>query len=150
MNILRRLLCFSIILIIAVNVNAETGAGNMDQSTNKEIVLITIGTKVFEAEVIVNKTSDDFLNRLPLTLEMKDLNSNEKFFYFKDKLPANSLAVKSIKSGDLLLYGDDCLVLFYKSFTTTYAYTRIANIINTEGLANALGSGTVKITFRKK
>ncbi len=49
-----------------------------------------------------------------------------------------------------MLYGDNCVVVFYETFTTTYQYTPIGHIPNTEGLKEALGSGKVTIIFTIK
>ena len=49
-----------------------------------------------------------------------------------------------------MLYGDNCLVLFYESFSTSYSYTPIGYVENPDGLAVVLGSGDVQITFRMK
>ena len=56
----------------------------------------------------------------------------------------------SIKSGDLKLFGDDCLVVFYESFSTSYSYTDIGQIDNPDGLKDALGSENVTVTFELK
>jgi hypothetical protein len=49
--------------------------------------------------------------------------------------------------GDILLWGNNTLVLFYKSFNTPYRYTKIGKINNTSGLAAALGGGDIKVSF---
>lgn len=59
---------------------------------------------------------------------MGELNGNEYFAYLDDTLPAAAEDVGRIESGDVMLYGDDCLVVFYESFDTSYRYTRIGKI----------------------
>lgn len=65
-------------------------------------------------------------------------------------LPANEVEVNKIKAGDIMLYGSNCIVVFYKSFDTTYKYTRIGRITKTKGLKKALGEGRIKARFSKK
>lgn len=46
-----------------------------------------------------------------------------------------------------MLYGDRCVVLFYEDFSTSYRYTPLGKIQDSTGLAQAVGSGAVTVTF---
>ena len=48
-----------------------------------------------------------------------------------------------------MLYGSDCLVIFYESFNTTYSYTRIGRIDNADNLDGVVGSGSVNVRISK-
>ena len=108
---------------------------------------ITIGANTFNARLYNNATVAAFKTRLPMTINMAELNGNEKYFDLPDNLPANASNPGTIQTGDLMLYGSNTLVLFYKSFSTSYNYTPMGRIDNTSGLTAALGSGNVTATF---
>lgn len=108
---------------------------------------ITVGSSVFTASLYENATATAFKAMLPLTINMSELNGNEKFYDFPSNLPSNASNPGSIQNGDIMLYGSRTLVLFYKSFSTSYNYTRIGKVDNISGYATALGSGAVAVTF---
>jgi hypothetical protein len=120
---------------------------NEDSLTMTDTITITIGDKVFTATLEANATAAAFKAMLPLTVNMTELNGNEKFFDFPNNLPTNASNPHNINSGDLMLWGSKTLVIFYKTFSTSYNYTRMGKIENSNGLADALGSGNVTVTF---
>ena len=110
-------------------------------------LVIEANGKRFSATLYENETVNAFRQLLPLTLNMSELNGNEKYYYLNSTLPTDSSCPEEIHSGDLMLYGDSCLVLFYKNFSTSYSYTSLGKIDDPSGLADAVGSGDVQITF---
>lgn len=108
---------------------------------------VTIGSSSFSAVLYNNTTTEALIAHLPLTVTMSELNGNEKYFYLESALPTVSEQVEEIHAGDLMLYGDDCLVLFYQSFFTPYSYTRLGYLTDTNGLEEAVGSGSIEVSF---
>jgi hypothetical protein len=118
-----------------------------DNAVKSNKVRIKIGASTFTATLLDNPTAKAFKALLPLTISMKELNNNEKFFDLPKSLPTNSSVPASIQSGDLMLYGSNTLVLFYKSFSTSYSYSKLGKIEDVNGLVAALGTGNVTVTF---
>ena len=108
---------------------------------------ITIGDKAFDATLADNPTAAGFRALLPLSVSMSELNGNEKLYRLPANLPAQPSRPASIQSGDVMLYGANTVVLFYKSFDTSYSYTRIGRIEDPAGLERAVGAGSVTVTF---
>ena len=109
---------------------------------------IMVGSTSFTATLYDNAAAKALIEQLPMTLNMSELNGNEKYDYLDHNLPTDPGRPSEIKAGDLMLYGNNCLVLFYESFSTSYSYTPLGYIDDPEGLAEALGSGSVQITFK--
>ncbi|RKT01805.1 cyclophilin-like fold protein [Chryseobacterium defluvii] len=112
-------------------------------------VKIKVGSQTFTATLLDNNSAKAFKEMLPLTINMVELNANEKYYDLPNSLPTNSSNPGTIKNGDLMLYGSKTLVLFYKIFSTSYSYTKLGSVDDVTGLASALGSGNVTITFEK-
>ena len=88
-------------------------------------ISILINGRPFEVSLEQNETTQAFQKLLPLKITMNELNGNEKYRYLESMLPSNPIKVETIEAGDIMLYGDNCLVLFYEDFKTSYSYTRI-------------------------
>lgn len=127
--------------------NVVANNSNDVLNTDSMRLKIAVGTNTFNATLYNNATVTAFKTRLPLTLNMTELNGNEKYFDLPSGLPAHASNLGTIQAGDVMLYGSNTLVLFYKSFSTSYNYTRLARIDNPSGLVPALGSGNVTVKF---
>lgn len=110
-------------------------------------VKITLGGKSYTATLCGTDAAKEFAKMLPLTLDMNELNGNEKYCYLDLSLPTDSSCPRNINAGDIMLYVSGCLVLFYESFTTSYSYTPIGGMADSAGLADALGGGSATVTF---
>ena len=108
---------------------------------------VTVNGQKFSASLAENETARAFAAKLPLTLEMRELNGNEKYFYLQEDLPAQAARPGRIEAGDIMLYGSSCIVLYYESFSTSYSYTRIGKIDDAAGLATAAGTAALRVTF---
>lgn len=117
------------------------------QTSNSNTMKITVGSQTFMATLADNQTATAFKELLPMTINMSELNNNEKYYGLPQSLPTNASNPGTIQNGDLMLYGSSTFVVFYKTFSTSYSYTRIGSIDNPSGLQNALGSGNVTVTF---
>ena len=108
---------------------------------------IIVGTNVFPATLYNNATVTAFKVKLPMSINMVELNGNEKYFDLAGKLPVSSSNPTMVQSGDLMLYGSNTLVLFYKTFSTSYSYTPLGRVDNPADLSAALGIGNVTVSF---
>ena len=124
-----------------------SGSGDNGSNNNSNNLKITIGPVSFNATLDNNETAKAFKRLLPMTVDMSELHGNEKYYYLSKGLPTASSNPGTIRTGDLMLYGSTCVVLFYETFSTSYNYTRLGRITNPSGLASALGSGGVNVTF---
>ena len=112
------LLSFLIFLITACN---SIYGDSATMNTLNNYVNLRINNKEYKLILYDNDTARDFLRMLPLTITMNDLNSNEKYYNLSKSLTTKSERAGSIKRGDFMLYGNNCLVLFYESFSTSYS-----------------------------
>jgi hypothetical protein len=124
-----------------------SSSSNNSLNTDSMKLKITIGANAFTAMLYKNESTAAFKEKLPMTISMKELHGNEKYFDLPDNLPANASNPGTIQTGDLMLYGSNTVVLFYKTFSTPYNYTRLGCLDNPAGLAATLGSGDITVKF---
>ena len=127
-----------------------TGCGGNSKAQEVKImdsVKISINGQNFSARLEDNPSARAFAKKLPFEVDMQELNGNEKYFYLDSDLPSDSERVKQIHAGDLMLFGSNCVVIFYKDFATSYSYTRLGKIDNAADLSKVLGGGNVHVKF---
>ena len=148
-NKIKPLLFLPLIFIVVSGFVYFIKGVEMQTNNNKVMsdIKIEIGGRKFAATLFDNATTQALKSRFPLKLDMVELNANEKYADLPVNLPAKASNPGIIKAGDIMLYGTSTLVIFYETFNTRYAYTKIGRIENTAGLKEALGSGDVAVTF---
>jgi hypothetical protein len=134
----------------AADTLASNGNGGSNSSLTLNKMKIQIGSKTFIATLYDNPTVTEFKAMLPLTLEMSELNGNEKYFHLSKNLPADAANPGTIQAGDLMLWQSNSLVLFYKTFRTSYSYTKVGRIDDASELVAAVGSGSVTVRFESE
>lgn len=139
----------SIFISNATSCNKRVEINNKENNNTmeNEKIKITVNSKTFTAILFDNNSAKEFKKMLPITITMNELNGNEKKYDFQNSLPTNSFNPETIKNGDLMLYGIKTLVLFYKTFPTSYNYTKLGKVIDVTNFASTLGGGNVTVTF---
>jgi hypothetical protein len=110
---------------------------------------VTVGAKTFAAQMLDNETTRALLARLPMTVNMSELNGKEKYYVLPNDLPAETTETPAtIYAGEIMRWSTNTLVLFYSTFANSYSgYVRLGRIEDIAGLVTALGSGSVLVTF---
>lgn len=125
----------------------DSGNGNEGEKETTMNITIRIGDSSFVATLENNVTARAFASLLPMTVVMTEMNGNEKYHYLSENLPTDSRRPGTIHAGDLMLYGSNCLVLFYETFSSSYSYTSLGRVPDPSGLVSAFGKGDVTVTF---
>ena len=110
---------------------------------------MTIGERRFAITPADTDAARAFAAMLPLTLDMEELNGNEKKKELPIPLPSDASRPGTIRNGDVLLWGSRTVVVFYRTFESSYAYTRLGRVDDPAGLPQSLGRDDVRVVFSK-
>lgn len=106
-----------------------------------------VGERRFAITLADTAAARAFAAQLPLTLDMADLNGNEKHADLPKALPADASRPGTIHNGDLMLYGSNTVVVFYETFRSSYSYTRLGWVDDPGDLSRALGRREAQVAF---
>lgn len=132
-----------------VSAGAESEVQKEEENTGIKFISIRVNGESYLMSVDSGKAGQEFATSTPFELEMLDLNNNEKYYTGSDTLPVKNYKPEHINAGDVMLYGDNTIVIFYKSFDTQYEYTRLGRIVSPESLESVMGNGKVTVEFFK-
>ena len=140
---------FLLIICAALLMTSCGESSEVQEVKTLNAIKITVGGKTFAATLENNPAARAFAENFPLEVDMNELNGNEKYFYLDRDLPSNSEHVGKIHAGDLMLFGSNCVVIFYKDFSTSYNYTRLGKLEDAADLEKVLGAGNVRVKFEE-
>lgn len=127
---------------------SESSQSAGDTSSEEDAMLkITVGEQEFLATFEDNSSAREFQELLaqgPLTVEMEDYGGFEKVGALGSTLTRNDQRITT-QPGDVILYQGNQITIYYG--TNTWSFTRLARITDLTGLTEALGNGTVQVTF---
>lgn len=129
------------------SMTVDPGGKNEEEESMISKIVIKINEREFTATLEETETAQAFAKLLPLEKSMVELNGNEKYYDLHQNLPSDPKQVGRIEVGDLMLFQNNFIVVFYKSHSTSYSYTRIGKIDDPTGLAEAVGNGDVMMSF---
>lgn len=129
-------LAFIFILLILMLIKKANNKINVDVNESDDIMSIKaiIDDTVVDIKLEDSNLANEFINLLPMELTMNELNGNEKYAYLNTTFNVKPTNPKHINKGDVMIYGNNCLVIFYKSFDTSYTYTKLGHIDNLPNL----------------
>lgn len=86
----------------------------------------------------------EMMQKAPVVINMRDYSGFEKAGALGTGLPTSN-SQTTTRSGDIVLYNGNQIVIFYGS--NSWSYTRLGKIDDLSGWEDALGGGDVTVTF---
>lgn len=128
---------------------AAPDAAQASKRSEESRMWMTVGERRFAITLADTEAARAFVAMLPLTLDMEELNGNEKKKELPSPLPTDASRPGTIRNGDLLLWGSRTVVVFYQTFESPYSYTRLGRVDDPSGLPQSLGRYDVRVVFSK-
>ncbi|MDO4405546.1 MAG: cyclophilin-like fold protein [Atopobiaceae bacterium] len=133
-----------------LNSEPEAVESTAQEEVNPMQISVTINGTAFTATLDDGVAGQQMLERLPMSLHMEELHGNEKYSYTGEPFDGEEYLPTTIEAGDLMVYGGDCLVLFYETFDNDrWQYQRVGKIDDVSKLAEVCGKNSVYVDFEQ-
>lgn len=139
--------------VMAASDAAENNAAVSEEQNKEETMMqqttfyVTVGETTFSATFADNSGAQAWKELLAdgdVTIQMSDYAGFEKVGALGQSLPTSN-SQTTTQAGDIVLYQGDQIVIFYGS--NSWSYTRLGKIDDLTGWEEALGNGSVSVTF---
>ena len=131
-----------------VEITVRLADSENEENTEDTVKMkVKIGDKAFTATLEDNAAVAELVEMMkkePITIRMNDYSGFEKVGSLGKSLTRSDVRTTTT-AGDIVLYNGDQIVMFYGS--NSWSYTRIGRIDDLTGWEDALGSGSVTVTF---
>ena len=119
----------------------NNGRENIQEQTIKDIgtlpdIQIKYNGIYYRAKPTISYAAQNFIKTFPLSVTMSDEGTNQKKGCVYQKFDGDSDKPKNIQKGDLLLYGDSCVVIATEDFVGYSQYKKIGHIDNLGDMAS--------------
>lgn len=141
---MKKRMTFAFILMISIffTVNAQEKEMTMNAS-------VSIGTKSYSVTAEDNEAAKFFFDRVPRSLTMNEWAGNSEYYArLSEKINTDGIKSPSVfETGDIAIYNNTSLVIFYADTKNTAGYAKIGHITEAVGLKDALKAAKGKVIF---
>lgn len=130
----------------AADAGPSSGMASSEEASTMKMN-VNINGHDFTATLEQNAAVDALVEMMrgsAVTLQMSDYSGFEKVGSLGTSLPASNQQTTT-QAGDIVLYNSSQIVIFYGS--NSWSYTRLGHIDDLSGWTEALGDGSVSVTF---
>ena len=125
----------------AGNTTADSDTGDISEMK----MIVNVNGTEFKATLENNSAVETLVSMIesnPLELDLRDYGGFEKVGSLGFSLPSSNRQITT-RSGDIVLYQGNQIVMFYGS--NSWSYTKLGHIDNLHGWEDALGRGSVTV-----
>ena len=112
------------------------------------VVSLQVGTNTFSVELAKTDAANQFRQRFPLTLSLDKYYVTDRYVDLDFELPTSRIRAGIVDIGEFFLLRPNRLVLSLRSTEQAGFLTPIGKVENVDGFVEAIGEGSVEMTFR--